>query len=57
VLAALTRGELRLHAWVYEIESGKVMAFDDHAGQYLPVAEAGHGAAERADRLSAIRQI
>lgn len=57
VLAALTRGELRLHAWVYEIESGNVMAFDDNAGQYLPVAEAGHGVAERADRLSAIRQI
>jgi hypothetical protein len=32
----------RLHAWVYEIESGTVMAFDDNAGQYLPVAEAGH---------------
>lgn len=57
VLAALTRGEMRLHAWVYEIESGKVMAFDDNAGQYLPVAEAGDGAAERTDRLSVIRQI
>lgn len=30
---------------------------DGNAGQYLPVAEAGHGAAERADRLSVIRQI
>jgi len=57
VLAALSRGELRLHAWIYEIESGKVMAFDGNTGQYLPVAEAGHGIAERADRLSAIRQI
>ena len=26
VLAAMTRGALRLHAWVYEIESGKVLA-------------------------------
>lgn len=34
-----------------------VMAFDDATGQYLPVAEAGHRVAERADRLSAIRQI
>jgi len=57
VLAALSRGELRLHAWIYEIESGNVMAFDGNTGQYLPVAEAGHGIAERADRLSAIRQI
>lgn len=57
VLAAMTRGALRLHAWVYEIESGNVMAFDDSTGQYLPVAEAGHGVAERPDRLSAIREI
>jgi hypothetical protein len=48
---------LRLHAWVYEIESGNVMAFDNSTGQYLPVAEADHGVAERADRLSAIREI
>jgi hypothetical protein len=48
---------LRLHAWVYEIESGNVMAFDDNTGQYLPVAEAGHGIAERKDRLSVNRQI
>jgi len=57
VLAAMTRGSLRLHAWVYEIESGNVMAFDDNTGQYVPVAEAGHGIAERKDRLSASRQI
>ncbi len=57
VLAAMTRGLLRLHAWVYEIETGNVIAFDSDSGQYLPVAEAGHGIAERADRLSPVRQI
>lgn len=57
VLAGLSYGRLRLHAWVYEIESGNVSAFDDHAGQYLPVAEAGHGVAERPDRLTTTRQI
>lgn len=57
VLAAMTRGVLRIHAWIYQIESGNVVAFDSDAGQYLPVAEAGHGVAERADRLSSIRQI
>jgi carbonic anhydrase len=45
VLATMSRGTLRLHAWVYEIESGNVMAFDDQAGQYLPIAEAGQGIA------------
>lgn len=57
VLAALSHGRLRLHAWVYEIESGNVMAFDDQAGQYVPIAEAGRGVAERPDRLTAIREI
>ncbi|MCC6147213.1 MAG: carbonic anhydrase [Anaerolineaceae bacterium] len=57
VLAAMSRGTLRLHAWVYEIESGNVMAFDDQTGQYLPVAEAGRGVAERPDRLSPNREI
>lgn len=41
VLAALSRGKLKLHAWVYEIESGQVMAFDHDCGQYVPLAEAG----------------
>ena len=57
ILAVMTRGALRLHAWIYEIESGDVMAFDDHAWQYVPVPEAGQGVVERSDRLSAIRQI
>lgn len=57
VLAAMSCGTLRLHAWVYEIESGNVMAFDDSSGQYLPIAEAGRGTGERQDRLSAMRQI
>ena len=45
VLAALSRGRLKLHAWVYEIESGNVLAFDGDRGQYVPLAEAGHGLA------------
>ena len=57
VLAAMSCGALRLHAWVYEIESGNVTAFDDRACQYLPVAEACHGVAERPDRLTAVREI
>jgi len=57
VLAALATGKLRLHAWVYEIQSGNVMAFDDPSGQYVPVAEAGRGIAERPERLSPLRQI
>jgi carbonic anhydrase len=34
VAAALSRGALRLHAWVYTIESGEVYAYDPEEGQY-----------------------
>ena len=46
VAAALSRGTLRLHAWVYTIETGEVYAYDPVDGQYerlegklVPVAE------------------
>lgn len=39
VLAALSRGQVKLHAWVYEIETGQVMTFDQAEGQYRPLAE------------------
>ncbi|MEU1229420.1 carbonic anhydrase [Streptomyces sp. NPDC005828] len=38
-LAALARGQLKLHAWVYEIETGQVMTFDQTSGQYQPLAD------------------
>lgn len=37
VAAALARGAVRLHAWVYQIESGLVFAFDPENGQYAPI--------------------
>ncbi len=57
VLAGMTRGVVQLHAWVYEIESGNVSAWDPQEGQYVPIAEAGHGVAERSDRLGGRREI
>jgi carbonic anhydrase len=51
VMSKLMRGELTLHAWVYDIELGEVYAFDPDKGQFVPVREAGHGAAEPAERL------
>ena len=57
VLAGLAAGKLTLHAWVYDIENGQVHAFDPEKGQYVPVAEAGHGAQQDRGRLGARRQI
>ena len=37
VAAALARGKLRLHAWVYTLETGTVYAYDSEQGQYAPI--------------------
>lgn len=39
VAVALAEDKLKLHAWVYEIETGEVFAFDDDAQQFLPLGE------------------
>lgn len=50
VAAALARGAVRLHAWVYTIESGEVYAYDPEHGEYerlegtlVPVLEGTRG--------------
>jgi carbonic anhydrase len=37
VAAAVARGDLKLHAWVYKFETGQVFAFDAAKMEYLPV--------------------
>lgn len=43
VAAALAAGELKLHAWVYKMETGQVFAYDPATGQFTPL-EAGDDA-------------
>jgi carbonic anhydrase len=44
VAAGLVRGDLKLHAWVYKIETGEVFAYDPERGQFLPISDvAGRG--------------
>src|SRR5688500_8854526 len=40
VAAGIVRGRLKLHAWVYKIETGEVFAFDPERGQFMPIVEA-----------------
>lgn len=40
VASALASDKLKLHAWVYEIETGEIYAYDDGAAQFLPLAVA-----------------
>jgi carbonic anhydrase len=38
VAAGLKAGEIRLHAWVYKMETGEVFAYDSASGQYVELA-------------------
>jgi carbonic anhydrase len=44
VATALAAGGLKLHAWVYKIETGEVFAYDSATGQFNPLLR-GEGAA------------
>ena len=39
VAAALGRGELKLHGWVYQFETGEVFAFHPDNNAFLPIEE------------------
>lgn len=37
VATRLSRGEIRLHAWVYKFETGQVFKYDTEEGQFIPL--------------------
>ena len=37
VAAAMAAGELKLHAWMYKMETGEVFAYDPNSGQFNPL--------------------
>lgn len=54
VAAALGRGELKLHGWVYKFETGEVFAFSPDKGQFLPLADNATPVAEQNRNLPPI---
>lgn len=52
VAAGLARGDLNLHAWTYEIQTGEVFGFCPVEGQFLPVTEVQAGMERRRSRFS-----
>lgn len=40
VAVLLARGELRIHGWVYVVQSGEVFAYQAEKGQFIPLSEA-----------------
>lgn len=57
VAAKLVKGTLRLHGWVYKIETGEVYAFDPTDEQFVPLAEYEYPAEETAVRRRTIGVI
>ncbi|HKQ76300.1 MAG TPA: carbonic anhydrase [Blastocatellia bacterium] len=37
VAALMTKGELTLHGWIYEIESGQILAYDPQVSHFVPI--------------------
>jgi len=39
VAAGLAQGKLKLHGWVYKLDTGQIFAYDPSQGQFLPLTE------------------
>lgn len=57
VAAGLARGKLKLHAWVYKIESGQVFAYDPERGQFAPLTGISPAPIPPPARLTAMHSI
>jgi len=57
VAARLAKGDLKMHGWVYKIETGGVFAFDPIISQFVPIAEYRGPAEEAASRAKSARSI
>lgn len=53
VAAALSRGPLTLHGWVYKIQTGEVFTYNSKEGQFLPLTEVSYIKEKRRPRLQA----
>ncbi len=52
VAARLARGELKLHGWIYKLETGDVFSYDADEGQFLPITEVQVGIERRKPRIA-----
>ena len=57
VASRLVRGDLRLHGWVYKIETGDVFAYDQLEGQFVPVAKYHYDASEATQHRRTVATI
>jgi carbonic anhydrase len=57
VAAGLARDKLKLHGWVYKIETGQVFAYDPARGQFLPLTDIHPAQPLPSDRLTPAHAI
>jgi carbonic anhydrase len=57
VAAALAGGKLKLHAWVYKIETGQVFAYEPERGQFAPLTGISSAPVPPPARLTAMHSI
>jgi carbonic anhydrase len=57
VAAGLASDRLKLHGWVYKIETGEVFAYDPVRGQFLPVSESAPAAVPAAAQRTTVPAI
>lgn len=58
VLVGLAHGDIRLHAWVYKLETGQVFTYEVESGQYVPlVRHDGSGSISPLTRNGPVRPM
>ena len=50
VASRLHKGDLKLHGWVYKIETGEVFGYDAESGQFVPIEKYQYPASEASVR-------
>lgn len=54
VAAALNRGAINIHGWVYKFETGQVFGYDSQKGQFTPVKGANYASPSHTQNLPRI---
>jgi carbonic anhydrase len=57
VAVGLASGQVRLHGWVYTIETGQVAAYDPERGQFVPLTDPHPASLPRLSQLAAAAAV
>lgn len=57
VAVGLARGDLKLHGWMYKIETGEVFAYDPESAQFIPLSDQPPSISARGTSLATASSI